>query len=58
MTPLADRMHRCIADLQAIHQDPLYDKDWEDLETKLERILILLELLRDTMTNSEVNDDD
>lgn len=56
MTPLADRMHRCIADLRDIHQDPQYQSDWEDLETKLERILILLQILRDTMTNSEVSD--
>ena len=56
-TPLADRMHRCIAELEAIHQDPLYDKDWEDLETKLENILVLLQILRDTMKDSEVKDD-
>ena len=50
-------MHRCIAELQAIHQDPQYQSDWEDLETKLENILVLLQILRDTMKNEETTDD-
>jgi hypothetical protein len=53
---LARKLQTCIDELISIQFDPCYRQDWEDMQTNLGHILVSLQILLDTIKETENHD--